>query len=57
MAKIAEHLIAVRLSKLTRNDTDTSFELPDDFAATVEAFIAELLSDPAVIVEVATDEE
>lgn len=53
MARIVEEMIVIKVSKIVRDDTDSSATiLPEEFALGIEAMATEILADPTAIVEV-----
>lgn len=55
MAKIHEEILVIRISKLVREGEDKGPLVGNDFVAGIEAMAAEILNDPAAIVEVVRD--
>jgi len=54
MAQVHEEVIAIKLSKLRRKD-DKVVILNDEIVTNIEEIIANLVNDPAVIVEIITE--
>lgn len=54
MAKIQEQIIAIKLSKIAREDQEDSNILDDETAGTIESVVQELAGE-AVVVEIIKD--
>jgi hypothetical protein len=56
MAQIKEQKVLIRLTKLLKsNDKSSAILMPASIRETLEQFVAELLNDATILVEVADD--
>lgn len=55
MARILDQNVIITVSKLVKDDSAVSNIVSQDTLDALEAVVGELLSDPAVVIEVKTD--
>lgn len=55
MAQVYTQTVTISFSKLVKNSASEAALIPEDFTATLEAVVAEIIADPAVVVEVTTE--